>query len=49
MEFQDNLVWIPCHINTGGIEAANAVARDATIQDTLELSIPSLDFQTALC
>jgi hypothetical protein len=44
-DFRIALAWLPGHVGTGGNEAADAVARDATFQGALIPGILSFDFK----
>jgi hypothetical protein len=46
--FNITLSWMPGHVGISGNEAADAAARDATVQDTLIPGVTNMDFRTAL-
>jgi hypothetical protein len=46
--FNISLSWIPGHVGFSGNEAADAAARDATLQGTLIPGVTNMDFRTAL-
>jgi hypothetical protein len=46
--FNITVTWIPDHVGISGNEAADAAARNATLQGTLVTGVTNMDFRTSL-